>query len=161
MSMILPLASCCHCVSRNPGGILDCVFKLDKQISLVVKMSFYQLRLRPTSLPVIFRGLSMISLAHVVILCMLDLISHHFAPCRLPKMQQPNRKKGVIRSHLYWPPDTGFHSFLGSSSEFYLVLRVSVARCHLFLSKLLQPLAPARALRSTDQLLLETPRSRL
>lgn len=112
-------------------GILS-VFRFDKQISSVVKMSFYQLRWRPTSVPVIFRGWSIISLARVVILCMLDLINHHFTPCLLPKMQQPNRKKGVITPHLYWPPDTGFYSFLGSSSEFYMFLRVSVARCHLF-----------------------------
>lgn len=144
MSMILPLASCCVDVSI-PGGIFDCVFKCDKQISSVVRMSFYQLRWRPTSLPVIFRGLSMISLAHVVILWMLDLISHHFALGGCPKCSSPslNRKKSVIPSHLYWPPDTGFNSFLGSSSEFYLFLRVSVARCHLFLSELLQPLTPA------------------
>lgn len=103
----------------------------------------------------IFRGLSTISLAHVVILS----ITSPLAGC--PKCSSPTEKKGVIISHLYWPPDTGFYSFLGSSSEFYLFLRVSVARCHLFLSKLLQPLNPASALRSTDQLLLETPRSRL
>lgn len=133
MSMILPLALCCHHVSRNPGGIFDCVFKFDKQISSVVIMSFYQLRWRPTSLSVIFRALSMISLAHVVILCMLDLISRHFAPCRLPKMQQPNRKKSC--DHIT-PVLASWHwllfFFLGSSSEFYLFLRVSVARCHLF-----------------------------
>lgn len=45
MSTTLPLASCCHHVSINPGGIFDCVFKFDKQTSSVVKRSFYQLGL--------------------------------------------------------------------------------------------------------------------
>lgn len=159
--MILPFASCCHHVSGNPGGIFDCVFKFDKQISSVDKMSFYRLRWGPTSLPVIFRGLSMISLAHVVILCMLDLISHHFAPCRLPKMQQPDRKK---RCDHITPVLASWHwllFFFRTQFRILFVFKSLSGTVPPFLSKLLQPLTPARALRSTDQLLLETPRSRL
>lgn len=167
-----PLASYWHLFARNLGVIVDCAFKFDRQISAVVKTSFFQLRLLAKIKAYLPFTRFWASNSYFVTSCLdycislyvgLDQSSHHclqavqnIAACLLIGEKRRDHITPVLAS-LLWVPVCFRIQFKIS----LLVFKSLNWTGPLYLSELLKPRTPSRALRSTNQLLLDIPRSRL
>uniref|UniRef100_A0AAX7SWL5 Reverse transcriptase domain-containing protein n=1 Tax=Astatotilapia calliptera TaxID=8154 RepID=A0AAX7SWL5_ASTCA len=157
---------------RNLGVLFDSSFKLDKQVSAVVRSSFYQLRLISKARHYIpYKDLE--KLIHAFVTSRLDYCNslycglHSSLLHRLQTVQNAaariltKTKKFAhitpVLADLHWLP-------VKYRIQFKILLftfKITNNTAPSYLKELLNPYAPARALRSSSQLLLVQPRSRL
>uniref|UniRef100_A0A3Q2WLT1 Reverse transcriptase domain-containing protein n=1 Tax=Haplochromis burtoni TaxID=8153 RepID=A0A3Q2WLT1_HAPBU len=157
---------------RNLGVLFDSSFKLDKQVSAVVRSSFYQLRLiSKTRHYIPYKDLE--KLIHAFVTSRLDYCNslycglHSSLLHRLQTVQNAaariltKTKKFAhitpVLADLHWLP-------VKYRIQFKILLftfKITNNTAPSYLKELLNPYAPARALRSFSQLLLVQPRSRL
>ena len=166
-----PLASYVKPTVSNLGVKMDSNFKMDKQISAVVKSSFFHLRqlakVKPLLTPqhfetvihafitsrldycnALYIGVSQASLAR------LQLVQN--AAARLLTGTRKREHITPILASLHWLP---VH-FRVHFKILIFVFKSLNGLAPPYLSELLHPYAPARSLRSADQLLLEVPRAK-
>lgn len=158
--------------TRNLGVIFDSAFKLDKQISSVVKTSFFQLRLLAKVKPYLLRK-DFERVIHAFITSRLDYCNSLYVGLdqsslrRLQLVQNAAARlltRTKKRDHitpalatLHWLP-------VCFRIEFKIVLIVFKILNGLspsYLSELLHVHTPIKALRSSNQMLLDVPGSRL
>uniref|UniRef100_A0A8C1LY92 Reverse transcriptase domain-containing protein n=1 Tax=Cyprinus carpio TaxID=7962 RepID=A0A8C1LY92_CYPCA len=159
-------------VVKNLGVLMDGDFKLDKQINLVVKSCFYQLRqLSKVKSFVSFTDFERV--IHAFISSRLDYCNSLYVGIgeasltRLQRVQNAaarlltgTRKRDHITPilvSLHWLPVR----FRIDFKILLLVFKSLNNTAPKYLSDLLQPYAPSRALRSAGQLLLVSPNARL
>uniref|UniRef100_A0A3B3HMF5 Reverse transcriptase domain-containing protein n=1 Tax=Oryzias latipes TaxID=8090 RepID=A0A3B3HMF5_ORYLA len=155
----------------NLGVKLDSNFRMDQQISSVVKLSFLSLRqlakVKPFLTPAHFE-----TVIHAFITSRLDYCNSLYlglsqsSLLRLQRVQNAAARLMVgarkrdhitpILASLHWLP---VH-FRIHFKILLLVFKSLHGLAPLYLSELLTPYSPARCLRSADQMLLEVPRSR-
>uniref|UniRef100_A0A8C6UH90 Reverse transcriptase domain-containing protein n=1 Tax=Neogobius melanostomus TaxID=47308 RepID=A0A8C6UH90_9GOBI len=170
-SAIGPLASFCHPFARNLGVFVDNEFKFEKHINHVVKSSFFHLK-------------TLSKVKNYLPACDFEKAIHAFITSRLDYcnsvyiglgQRSIRRLQGVqnAAAHLLTGTKKRQHitpvlAALHWLPVYYRIrfkLLLVVFKClhgtaPLYLSELLVRHAPARALRSADQLLLEVPRSK-
>jgi len=171
-SVIGPLSPYCHPLEKNLGVMVDHLFKFDKHICIVIKAGFFQLRTLAnfkSYLPradferaihafitsryyycnYLYIGLDQGSLQH--------LQSVHNAAA--PLLTRTKRRESItpVLCILHWLP-VGFRVKFKVS---LIVFKCLNSMGPSYLSELLQPYTPPRALRSADQLLLAVPKARL
>lgn len=157
---------------RNLGVLFDSSFKLDKQVSAVVRSSFYQLRLISRARHYIpYNDLeklihafvtsrldycnSLYSGLHVTLLHRLQTVQNAAARI-LTKTKKFDHITPVL-AELHWLPIKYRIQFKILLFTFKIINNTAPT----YLKELLNPYVPARALRSSSQLLLVQPRSRL
>uniref|UniRef100_A0A669CP39 Reverse transcriptase domain-containing protein n=1 Tax=Oreochromis niloticus TaxID=8128 RepID=A0A669CP39_ORENI len=167
-----PAASHLTDAVRNLGVIMDSSFKLDKQVSSVVKSSFHQLRLISKAKSYIpYKDLE--KLIHAFITTRLDYCNSLYMGLQLSLLQRlqlvqnaaarlltGSRKYDSITpvlANLHWLPI----KFRIDFKVLLFTYKILNNMAPDYLADLLCPYSPIRALRSSDQLLLVQPRSRL
>lgn len=156
----------------NLGVLLDSSFKLDKQVSAVVRSSFYQLRLISKARQYVLHK-DLEKLIHVFVTSRLDYCNslyfglHSALLHRLQTVQNAaasiltrTRKFARITpvlADLHWLPIKYRIQF----KILLLTFKITNNTAPSYLKELLKSYVPARALRSSTQLLLVQPRSRL
>ena len=157
---------------KNLGVIIDSKFKLDQQVSSVVKNSFFQLRILSKVKGYLSRR-DLETVIHAFITSRLDYCNalyiglEHSLLHRLQLVQNAaarlltgKRKRdhiSPILASLHWLPV----SFRIDFKILMFVFKVRNGLAPQYLTDVLQCYAPARALRSSDQLLLAVPKTRL
>ena len=156
---------------RNVGFFMDQDLKLDRQIGATVKASFFHLRqlakvkpfLSPKHLETIIHALvtSRLDFCNALYLGVsqsslsrLQLVQN--AAARLLTGARKREHITPVLASLHWPPVV----FRVHFKTLLFVFKSLNGLAPPYLSELLHPYAPARCLRSADQLLLEVPRSK-
>lgn len=134
-SAIGPLVSYCQLVTRNLGVTFDCALKFNKQISSVVKTSFFQLSLlsrvkaclRPHGLETVIQAFicSHLDDSNSLHAGSNQSLPHHLQVDQNAELAFSWERSSVIILQLCWPPYTGF------SDCFYLMNTL----CNLLLFK--------------------------
>ena len=169
-SSLGPLAPYISSQARNLGVIIDGAFKLDKQISSVVKASFFQLRLLAKVKPYLRRA-DLEKVMHAFISSRLDYCNSLYvgigqselnrlqlvqnAAARLLTGTKKREHITPVLSSLHWLP-------VKFRIDFKILLFVFKSLNGLapeYVSNLINVHRPPRALRSSDQLVLDVPRS--
>lgn len=167
-----PLASHNHPVVKNLGVFLDSSFRFEKQVSSVVRASFFQLRLLAKAKPYLpLKGLE--TAIHALITSRLDYCNSLYVGLeqstlrRLQLVQNAaarlltgTRKRDHITpvlSALHWLPV----QFRIDFKLLLIVFKVLNGLAPSYLVDLLHYHTPSRALRSSNQMLLDVPRARL
>lgn len=170
-SVMGTLESYCHPFARNLSVIFDWVFRFDKQISSV-KMSFFQLRLLATVNAYLPRN-DFERVIHAFVTSRLDYCKSLYvgldqsslrrlqvvqnAAARLLTGKKRHDHISSVLASLHWLPV----KFRIQFKVLLIVFKCLNGLAPSYLSKLLQPHTTVRALRSSNQLLLAGPRSRL
>jgi len=171
-SAIGPLDTFSRSSTKNLGVILDCSFKFDKQVSAVVKSSFYHLRLLSKIKPYLPKK-DLERAVHAFVTSRLDYCNSLYCGLeqrslrRLQGVQNAaarfltgKRKRDQITpvlASLHWLPV----SFRVQFKILLIVFKCLTNTAPPYLSDMLYSYTPARALRSADQLLLTVPKTRL
>ena len=166
-----PLAPYVKPVISNLGVKIDCDFKLDKQISAVVKSSFFHLR-RLAKVKPLLSAQHFETVIHAFITSRLDYgnaLYYEVSQSALARLQTVQNAAARLltgtrkREHitpvlasLHWLPVLFRIHFKILLFAFKSLNGLAPP----YLSELLQPYTPARTLRSADQLLLRVPRVR-
>ena len=157
---------------RNLGVIFDSNFKFEQQVSAVVKKSFFHLRSLAKVKPYLTQA-ALEQAIHAFVTSQLDYCNALYfgvdlsqlrrlqlvqnAAARLLTSTKKREHISPVLASLHWLP-------IRYRIDFKLLLTVYKALHGLappYLSDLLHPHMPSRALRSADQLLLAVPRARL
>lgn len=163
-------SNCCSYV-KSLGVLIDSTFKLDRQISSVVKSSFFQLRLLRKVKPYLPHS-QLEKVVHALITNRLDYCNSLYygldqgsirrlqlvqnAAARLLTGKKRNEHITPILSTLHWLPVV----FRIHFKILLFVYKSLNGLAPLYLSDMLTLHTPSRTLRSTGQLSLDCPRSR-
>ncbi len=158
--------------TRNLGVIFDSTFKFEKQISSVVKASFFQLRLLAKVKPYLPRK-EFESVIHAFITSRLDYCNSLYVGLDQSSLQRLQLVQNAaarlltgtkkyehitpVLASLHWLPVR----FRIEFKLLLIVFKILHGLAPAYLSELLHVHTPVRALRSSNQVLLDVPRARL
>ncbi len=158
--------------TRNLGVIFDSTFKFEKQISSVVKASFFQLRLLAKVKPFLPRK-EFESVIHAFITSRLDYCNSLYVGLDQSSLQRLQLVQNAaarlltgtkkyehitpVLASLHWLPVR----FRIEFKILLIVFKILHGLAPAYLSELLHVHTPVRALRSSNQVLLDVPRARL
>ncbi len=158
--------------TRNLGVIFDSTFKFEKQISSVVKASFFELRLLAKVKPYLPRK-EFESVIHAFITSRLDYCNSLYVGLDQSSLQRLQLVQNAaarlltgtkkyehitpVLASLHWLPVR----FRIEFKILLIVFKILHGLAPAYLSELLHVHTPVRALRSSNQVLLDVPRARL